>query len=99
MEHGSAALKPSQSQLRELLVEDRDGPLHVVNILRFHSIAVYPEGHALANQSLTGKEAYAHYGAVVLQQVIASGGNLVSLNKVEQSVIGDGASPPRCRAV
>jgi uncharacterized protein (DUF1330 family) len=89
-EHGQAGLNPSESQLRDLLSEDRDGPLQFVNLLGFHDTALYPDGHELATQNLSGEKAYANYGAVALKHVMKRGGTLVCLNTVEQTIIGPG---------
>jgi uncharacterized protein (DUF1330 family) len=87
-EHGQTNLNPSESQLRELLGEDRDGPLQFVNLLKFHTTAGYPDDHELAIEKLSGEQAYAKYGAVALKHVMKRGGTLVCLNTVEQTIIG-----------
>lgn len=65
--HGTAGINPEASQLRALLEADREGPLQFVNLLAYRERAVYPEGHELAHEDLSGSEAYGRYG------VIASG--------------------------
>jgi uncharacterized protein (DUF1330 family) len=86
--HGLGGINPDRAQLRALLEADRDGPLHFVNLLRFHDEARYPEGHGLAGAGLTGERAYARYGEVALEQVVRRGGRLVTFNAVEQTIIG-----------
>ncbi|HYC00990.1 MAG TPA: DUF1330 domain-containing protein [Candidatus Limnocylindrales bacterium] len=88
--HGLGGINPSLEQLRELVTEDRDGPLQFVNLLEYHDVARYPAGHALADAGLTGAEAYARYGAVAFAHVTRRGGRLTLYNDVEQSIIGDG---------
>ena len=41
---------------------DRDHPIEMLNLVRFHAEAAYPEGHPLAGKGLSGAEAYANYG-------------------------------------
>jgi uncharacterized protein (DUF1330 family) len=89
-EHHRSDINPTGDQLRSLLEADRDGPLDFVNLLRFHATAIYPAGHALGTEGLSGASAYAKYGVVALREVTARGGRLVLLNDVEQSVIGSG---------
>jgi uncharacterized protein (DUF1330 family) len=85
---GGSSIEPTSDELRALLRADRPGPLHFVNLLAFHPFARYPEGHELASRRLTGAEAYGLYGAVALRHVQKRGGRLVTLNRVEQSIIG-----------
>jgi uncharacterized protein (DUF1330 family) len=70
---------------------DRSGPLHFVNLLAYHDTARYPEGHPMAAQALSGKQAYALYGAIALRHVTQRGGRLVAWNDVEQTIIGEGS--------
>lgn len=88
--HGLGGLSPTAEQLRELLVADRPGPLHFVNLLSYHETARYPAGHPMAAKGLTGEQAYAIYGAVALRHVTQRGGRLVAWNGVEQAIIGEG---------
>lgn len=88
--HGLGGTSPTAEQLRELLVADRPGPLHFVNLLSYHAAARYPDGHPMAAQGLTGEQAYARYGAVALRHVTQRGGRLVTWNGVAQAIIGEG---------
>jgi uncharacterized protein (DUF1330 family) len=87
--HGLGTLNPDESQLREMIEADRDGPLQFVNLLAYHDLARYPDDHELAGASITGAEAYNSYGMIALAHVTQRGGRLVLYNDVEQGVIGD----------
>jgi uncharacterized protein (DUF1330 family) len=82
------SIEPTEEQLQALLGGDMEGPLHFVNLLRFREIALYPPDHPLAGDQLSGADAYNLYGAVALEHVIRRGGRLVTLNRVEQQLIG-----------
>lgn len=66
----------------------RDTPIHMINLLRFRDLAVYPADHPLAAAGLTGREAYSHYGAdsgPIFQRV---GGSIVWRGAMEAMLIG-----------
>jgi uncharacterized protein (DUF1330 family) len=90
--HGLGGVDPTAEQLRALLVADRPGPLHFVNLLAYHDRARYPDGHEMASRGLTGEQAYALYGSVALRHVTQRGGRLVAWNAVEQAIIGSDAA-------
>ena len=90
--HGLGGVDPTAAQLRALLVADRAGPLHFVNLLAYHERAQYPHGHEMVSRGLTGEQAYALYGAVALRHVTQRGGRLVTWNAVEQAIIGSDAA-------
>ncbi len=87
-QHGQADTDPTEAQLRELLSGNLEGPFHFVNLLRFRDTAVYPNDHELAIEPMSGADAYDRYGAVAFVHVTQRGGRLVTLNTVEQQLIG-----------
>jgi uncharacterized protein (DUF1330 family) len=89
--HGFGGLNPDADQLRALIVADRDGPLQFVNLLAYHDVARYPDGHELVGSGLSGADAYGLYGITALEHVTRRGGRLSLYNDVEQVVIGDGS--------
>lgn len=89
--HGSGGINPDAGQIQELLASGLRGPLQFVNLLAFHNVAHYPEGHELAQNGLSGAEAYGLYGMVALEHVTRRGGRLTLFNTVAQVLIGDGA--------
>lgn len=67
---------------------DRTTPVNMLNLVQFHEVAEYPEGHALADQNISGAAAYANYGTAsgpVLQRV---GGEIIWRGGFEVSLIG-----------
>ncbi len=91
-QHGQLPIDPTEEQLRGLLSGPLEGPFHFVNLLKFRARANYPENHELAGKALSGAEAYDQYGAVALAHVTKRGGRLITLNEVQGTVIGSGAS-------
>lgn len=90
--HGLGGLNPDAGQLRALIEADRDGPLQFVNLLAYHDLARYPDGHELAGAGMTGADAYGLYGLVALDHVTRRGGRLALYNDVEQVLIGRGSA-------
>lgn len=86
--HGFGGINPDEQQLRSLLTSDEKGPLQFVNLLSYHALARYPEGHELARVGLSGAEAYGRYGAIALDHVVKRGGTLTLYNDVLQVLIG-----------
>ncbi len=86
--HGLGGINPDEMQLRALLGEVPDGPLQFVNLLAYHAVAAYPEGHELAGAGLSGAEAYGRYGAVALDHVVRRGGALTLYNEVVHVLVG-----------
>ena len=86
--HGLGGINPDEMQLRALLGEVPDGPLQFVNLLAYHAVAAYPEGHELAGAGLSGAEAYGRYGAVALDHVVRRGGALTLYNDVVHVLVG-----------
>lgn len=53
------AIDPTPDQVRDLRDNGPDGPVVMLNLLKFRSLAAYPEGHPDAGS--TGEQAYARY--------------------------------------
>ncbi len=86
--HGLGGINPDEMQLRALLGGGQDGPLQFVNLLAYHAVAAYPEGHELAGAGLSGPEAYGRYGAVALDHVTRRGGALTLYSDVVHVLVG-----------
>ncbi|WP_447763005.1 DUF1330 domain-containing protein [Sphingopyxis panaciterrae] len=79
---------PERAQFEAFKALPRDTPIHMLNLVRHRDKAVYPAGHPLAGQDLTGAEAYANYGrdsSPVFQRV---GGSIVWRGTMEEMLIG-----------
>lgn len=91
-ENYNAAIDPTADQVRRLRDNGRDGPVVMVNLLKFRDRAAYPAGAADADVS--GAEAYRRYqhaftvtvGAVSQAQVLFEG-------PVDQLFIGREGTP------
>lgn len=56
------SVDPTRSQFDEFKKLPRDdGPIFMLNLIRYRSVANYPEGHECFNKGLTGQQAYALY--------------------------------------
>ncbi len=74
-----------QAQLGELMAPGPDGPIYMVNLLKFKDVAEYEDGR---DTDLTGAEAYAIYGAGVVPLVVDHGGRLVFSGAVSWLMLG-----------
>lgn len=68
-----------------------DGPIRMINLLRFRDVADYGDRPDPAGESApsTGAEAYRRYAAVAIAEVEAVGGSQFYYATVHQTVIGD----------
>jgi len=64
---------------------DSEGPIIMVNLLRYRERAAYPQSSAATPCS--GREAYQRYSEVALRTVAEVGGELFYLGRVAASVI------------
>ena len=83
---GGAAMgqiAPEPEQIEELMKGPAEGPVVMVNLLRFKKEADAPD------EGLTGEEAYGRYGAQMVQWVTSQGARLIWSGRVDSLVIGD----------
>jgi len=73
---------PTEEQIRELIGSGDDGPVVMLNLLRFKEHA---DG---IDEGVSGAEAYARYSAAVEPFLRGVGGRLVQAIAARQSVIG-----------
>ena len=62
-----------------------DGPIAMVNLLKFRPRAEYPDG----DRGLSGVEAYALYGREVIKLVAAHGGRFVYGGRISGMLVGE----------
>lgn len=74
-------LEPTAEQFRDLASSADDGPVVMINLLRYAETASDGSGR-------TGREAYQHYGAAVLPMVAARGGSVELMAEAAPTVIG-----------
>ena len=75
-------IAPRAEQFQELLEGPADTPVVMVNLLRFKKEATEPD------EGVSGQEAYARYGAQMIQWVTSQGGRLIWSGRVDSQVIG-----------
>jgi len=76
-------INPSREQFGAFRARERDGPVHMLNLVKLKDTAVYEDG-----TMVSGREAYAAYGresGPVFQRV---GGRIVWSSEYEMTVIG-----------
>ena len=64
----------SQERIEEMMAPGPDGPIHMVNLLKFKERAEYEDGR---ETDLTGEEAYQLYGQGVAKLVEEYGGEIL----------------------
>ena len=81
------ALYPvSEGQKKGMFEAGPSGPIVMVNLLKFRDRAVYEDGRPC---DLTGREAYALYGAEVGPMITAYGGKVLCIGDVTWLAIGE----------
>ena len=75
----------SPEQMKEMMNEGPDGPIYMVNLLKFKDKAVYQDGR---ETTLTGRQAYMLYAKAVVQLLPKFGGKLVFAGEVTFLAIG-----------
>lgn len=84
-----SAVVPMPQQLQKLVEDGPDGPIVMVNLLKYRKKAAYAPDRPEAKEGLTGQEAYRRYGMVALKHVTAHGGSIVWAGPQKAVVIGD----------
>ena len=81
------ALYPTSDQIQTLLTGPPDGPVVMVNLLRFKERADAPD------EGMSGEEAYRRYADEMIAFVESKGGRVIWSGRVDSQVIGAGAEP------
>lgn len=81
---------PERAQFDGFKALDRETPLHMLNLVRLRDRAAYPSDHTLAQNGLTGAEAYRNYGADSGPVLADVGGSIVWRGQFEATLIGPG---------
>ena len=82
--------QPSGQQLRNFRDHPRQGPVQMINLLKFRDRARYQDGEA-ADPDVSGREAYLRYGAAISVIVASLGGRIVWSGQPEVMFIGEDA--------
>lgn len=76
-------IDPTKDAFADFRANDRAGPVHMLNLIRLHMRARYPDGH-----ETTGAQAYAAYGRDSAPVLARLGGRIVWRGAFEQMLIG-----------
>jgi uncharacterized protein (DUF1330 family) len=79
------AVYPTSEQIQALLNDPTEGPVVMLNLLRFKDRATAPD------EGLTGEQAYERYAEKMVPFVESRGGRVIWSGRVDGQVIGDGA--------
>jgi uncharacterized protein (DUF1330 family) len=81
----SNAVIPNEEQIKGFFEPGPDGPIYMVNLLKFKEQAEYEDGR---ETSLTGKQAYALYESGVTKLLSEFGGSGAFFADVERLMLG-----------
>lgn len=83
------SIEPTDDQLRDLQSRDLDGPVEMLNLLRFRDVADYGRSPELAPaEPVSGAEAYAEYSRHTLPRLAAVGAEVVLMGRGGPTLIG-----------
>ena len=77
---------PTEEQMKGFLEPGREGPIYMLNLLKFKETAEYADGR---ETDLSGAEAYAIYGQEVTQHLQKVGGAPMFSAGVERLMLGE----------
>lgn len=76
-------IDPTKQAFAAFRENGRDGPIHMLNLVRLRARATYPDG-----RQASGAEAYAAYGRESRPVFVRLGGRIVWQGRFEQTLIG-----------
>lgn len=79
-------LYPNAAQAAQLAEPGPDGPIVMVNLLKFRARAQYKDGR---DPELSGRDAYLRYSKIVGRLITAYGGRVIYAGDVTSLAIGD----------
>ena len=77
---------PNEEQLKGFGEPGAEGPIYMLNLLKFKDRAEYPDGRAT---DLTGEQAYAIYSEGVSKLLLLHGGALIFAADIERLMLGE----------
>ena len=77
---------PSEEQMSGFMAPGHEGPIYMLNLLKFKDKADYEDGR---ETDLSGAEAYGIYGAEVVAHLAKVGGAPMFSGKVERLMLGE----------
>ncbi|MGH7821917.1 MAG: DUF1330 domain-containing protein [Candidatus Binatia bacterium] len=81
------ALYPTSGQIGTLLSSPEDGPVVMVNLLRFKAVADPPD------ETVSGEAAYGRYAEKMVAFVESRGCRVIWSGRIDSQVIGQGGEP------
>lgn len=85
MEVVNEVMPTSRERIEAMMEDGPDGPIFMVNLLKFKERAEYDDGR---KTDLTGREAYNLYGAAVSELIVEYGGEVVFVGDVTFLALG-----------
>jgi len=82
------SVMPREDQIEALAQSPLDGPIVMVNLLRFREKAAYGADRSEAAENLSGRDAYRRYGITALACVLETGGAITWGGRQELVMIG-----------
>jgi len=67
---------PTPAQMQAMVEKGSDGPIVMVNLLKYRDRAAYESDRAEAKENLSGREAYQRYGMTAFKCVSERGGSI-----------------------
>ena len=77
---------PNEAQMQGFMEPGPEGPIYMVNLLKFKPMAEYGDGRDTA---LTGRQAYELYGAGVSELIKEHGGSVTFAANVSRLMLGE----------
>ena len=77
---------PNEEQMKGFMAPGHDGPIYMLNLLKFKEKAEYADGR---ETDLTGAEAYGIYGTEVVAHLAKVGGAPMFSARVERLMLGE----------
>lgn len=84
----SEFIDPTREAFAALLGLPRQGPIQMLNLIRFRAQAAYPDDHPNAGDGLSGADAYRLYGKTAGPVLKRVGGRQLWLARPEFTLIG-----------
>lgn len=81
-------LPTDPERIEQMQAEGPEGPIVMVNLLKFRDRAEYPDDHPDAGAGLSGRDAYQRYGAVVADLITEYGGRVLYAGDVSFLALG-----------
>lgn len=83
-------IQPTPDQAQAFMARGGEGPVAMVNLLKFKAKATYEAGTPEADENLTGQEAYARYGMEVSKILAKLGAKTLFAGPAHGMLIGEG---------